>query len=172
MCKITQWRESRKCDIMVIMDNINTQDFCKITGEYRVFKLINGEYEPVTDWFKNLVVSSDTYGRNLITRWLSNDHTYPITIDGMVLSTSSAAPTVSDTVWGGTEVLTLIPLYTISNNVLNMSAFFTDASLPNGTYPKLGLAMNGRIFTSALLPSALVKNTLENYRIDVKLTIN
>jgi hypothetical protein len=151
---------------------MDTKELFKITGEYRIFKEVDGVYIPHTDWFNNIVVSSDTYGRNLIIRALTNDTTYPIFIDGMVLSTDSTPPTNADTSWGGTEVLTLISVWNPSNNVLNMSAFFSDGNLPNGTYPKLGLAMNGRIFTSALLPSALVKNTLENYRIDVRLTIN
>lgn len=147
-------------------------DNLKIKGEFRITKFKNGEQIHQTKWQNNIVVSSNTYGRNLIARQLAGDNTYPIEIDGMVLSTNNTTPTNSDTAWGGTEILVPIQLPSVSNNVITLSAFFTDGELTNGTYYKVGLAMNGRIFSSALLSTPEVKATGEEYRIDYRVTLN
>lgn len=141
-------------------------------GIQGLYKVYNARNEVVFDWFSNIVVSSSGYGRNLIARQLGGDNSLPIEIDGMVLSTSGIAPTNADVTWGGSEVLVPIQLPVVSNNVITLSAFFTDTDLPNATYKKVGLAIDGRIFTSALLPSDLVKDSGEEFRIDAQITIN
>jgi hypothetical protein len=151
---------------------MKSNDKIGIKGKFKISKFRNGNLINETDWQDNLVVSSDTYGRNLIARAIAGDNTYPIEIDSMVLSTNNTAPTNTDTAWGGTEIDVPIQLPDVANNVVTFSAFFTDGDLPNGTYYKIGLAMNGRIFTSALLDIPEVKATGDEYRIDYQVTIN
>lgn len=145
-------------------------------GRFRVTKYKNGKEVKTNDWQENMVVSSDTYGRNLILRQMAGDDTYSIVIDGMALSTNNSAPANSDTSLGGTEVEVGIDLVDVSTsgqaNVLSFSSFFTDGDLANGTYYKIGVYMNGRLFTSALLDTPEVKDTGEEFRIDYQISLN
>ena len=148
-----------------------------IKGEFKVTKLnAQGDVVYVTDWQKNLVVSSNGFGRNLIARRLAGITATPIAITKLTLSTNDTTPAVADTSLGGTQVDTDVQFITVSTggqaNVIDFSAFYTDADLANGTYNKIGVKMGTILLTSALLDTAIVKDTGENFRIDYKININ
>jgi len=148
------------------------------TGKYRIVKLSadTGAILSESEWHENIVVSSNGYGRNLLARQMTGNNTYSVVIDEMTLSTNDTAPTNADTSLGGTEVNVPIQILTLSTsgqaNVIEFSAFFTDGELPNNTYHKVGVKMDGRIFTSALLPSSETKDTGQEYRVDYQITLN
>jgi len=148
-----------------------------IKGQFRVTGFnAKGEVVYVTDWQKNLVISSNGFGRNLIARRLAGITATPIAITKLTLSTNDTTPTVADTSLGGTQVDTDVQFITVSTggqaNVIDFSAFYTDADLANGTYNKIGVKMGTILLTSALLDVAIVKDTGEQFRIDYKININ
>ena len=148
-----------------------------IKGEFKVTKLnAQGEVIYVTDWQKNLVVSSNGFGRNLIARRLAGITATPIAITKLTLSTNATTPTVADTSLGGTQVDTDVQFIAVTTageaNVIDFSGFFTDGELANGTYNKIGVKMGTILLTSALLDTAIVKDTGEQFRIDYKININ
>jgi len=149
-----------------------------ITGKYRINKIDSktGSILSQSEWFSNLVVSSNTYGRNLIGRQMIGDTTYPIVLDSMTLSTDNTTPTTADTSLGGTEIATVLDLLTITSsgqaNIITFSGFYTDVGLPNDTYYKIGIKMGGRLFTATLLAGEIVKDTGEEFRIDYQITLN
>ena len=148
-----------------------------IKGEFKVTKLnAQGDVVYVTDWQKNLVVSSNGFGRNLIARRLAGITATPIAITQLTLSTNDTTPTVADTSLGGTQVDTDVQFITVGTggqaNVIDFSAFYTDADLANGTYSKIGVKMGTILLTSALLDIPIVKDTGEQFRIDYKININ
>ena len=148
-----------------------------IKGKFRVTEFnAKGEVVHVTDWQKNLVISSNGFGRNLIARRLAGVTATPIAITKLTLSTNDTTPTVADTSLGGTQVDTDVQFITVSTggqaNVIDFSAFYTDADLANGTYNKIGVKMGTILLTSAMLDVAIVKDTGEQFRIDYKLNIN
>lgn len=159
------------------MNHLQNKEQYGIKGMFRVIKL-DSDLNPIKfgDWQKNIVVSSNTYGRNIIARQMIGDTSYPIGLTKMVLSTDSATPTDADTAIGGTEIESDLQTKAVSTsgeaNVITFSAFFTDNELPNDTYYKIGVKMGTRIFTSALLGTEIVKDTGEQYRIDYQITIN
>ena len=147
-----------------------------IKGEFKVTKLnAKGEVIYVTDWQKNLVVSSNGFGRNLIARRLAGITATPIAITKLTLSTNDTTPAVADTSLGGTQVDTDVQFITVSTggqaNVIDFSAFYTDADLANGTYSKIGVKMGTILLTSALLDTPIVKDTGEQFRIDYRVSI-
>ena len=148
-----------------------------IKGEFKVTKLnAQGDVVYVTDWQKNLVVSSNGFGRNLIARRLAGITATPIVITQITLSTNDTAPAVADTSLGGTQVDSDVQFIAVTTageaNVIDFSGFFTDGELANGTYNKIGVKMGTILLTSALLETAIVKDTGENFRIDYKININ
>lgn len=159
------------------MNSTKNKENTSFQGKYRITKLnaLTGAVLSQSEWYKNIVVSSNGYGRNLIGRQMVGDTTYPIEIDEMTLSTNNTAPTNADTSLGGTEIDVPVELLTISTagqaNIITFSGFFTDGELPNNTYYKIGVKMSNRIFTSALLATEIVKDTNENYRIDYQISI-
>jgi len=148
-----------------------------IKGEFKVTKLnAQGEVIYVTDWQKNLVVSSNGFGRNLIARRLAGITATPIAITKLTLSTNATTPTVADTSLGGTQVDTDVQFISVTTageaNVIDFSGFFTDGELANGTYNKIGVKMGTILLTSALLDTAIVKDTGEQFRIDYRIQIS
>ena len=148
-----------------------------IKGEFKVTKLnAQGEVIYVTDWQKNLVVSSNGFGRNLIARRLAGITATPIAITKLTLSTNATTPTVADTSLGGTQVDTDVQFIAVTTageaNVIDFSGFFTDGELANGTYNKIGVKMGTILLTSALLDTAIVKDTGEQFRIDYRIQIS
>ena len=148
-------------------------------GKYRITKF-NSETGAVlsqSEWYKNIVVSSNGHGRNLIGRQMVGDSALSIVIDEMSLSNNNTAPTNADTSLGGDETRVGVDLLTLSTagqaNVITFSAFFTDNDLPNDTYHKVGVYLaSNRLFTSAMLPVSETKESGENYRVDYQITIN
>jgi len=148
-----------------------------IKGEFRITKLTaKGDVVYSTDWTKNLVVSSNAVGRNLIARQLAGITATPIAITKMTLSTNATTPVVADTSLGGTQVDTDVQFTTVTTageaNVIDFSGFFTDIELANGTYNKIGVKMGAILLTSALLDTPIVKDSGEQFRIDYRITIS
>ena len=149
-----------------------------MSGKYRItkFSALTGEVRGQSEWNSNLVVSSNGYGRNLIARQMAGDNTYPIEIDQMTLSTNDTTPANTDTSLGGTEINVPVQILTLPTtgeaNILSFSAFFTNNELPNNTYHKIGVKMNGRLFTSAMLPTAETKDEGEEYRVDYEIILS
>lgn len=116
--------------------------------------------------YKNTFVTSNGYGRNIIARQIVGDTTYALPIDSAKIGTGSTAPTESDT-----DLET--PTYTksgrdsssVSNNIVTIDWFLTDANLANGTYREFGMFSNGRLMTRALFASAYIKSSGEDTRV-------
>lgn len=127
---------------------------------------------------KNLVVSSTNRGRNLLCQWLAGVSTYAIGINYGEMGTGSTAPSNSDTALT-TPVKRVAPTtYLISNNVLTMQFFFSDAVLPDNTYYEFGTYIagaaglgTGQLFNHALFSSPYVKASGEDTTIEVEFTI-
>lgn len=90
--------------------------------------------------FKNKVVTSTGYGRNLILRALVGDTTLPAVITTCSVGTGTTAPADSD-IGLITPTVTGLPItnYSVSNNVASVDFFIADALLANGTYKEFGL---------------------------------
>lgn len=122
--------------------------------------------------FKNKVVSSSGYGRNLIIRALAGDTTYPIEIDSIAVGDGATAAADGDTALGNSLVagLTLTNI-TVLNNILSIEVFVPDANLADDTYAELGLFANGRLMSRVLMSPAYTKATGEDTLFTYTLTI-
>ncbi len=127
---------------------------------------------------KNLVVSSSNRGRNVLCQWLAGVGTYAIGINYGEMGTGSTAPANSDTALA-TPVKRVAPTtYAISNNILTLQFFFSDAVLPNNTYYEFGTYIagsstlgTGQLFNHVLFSSPYVKASGEDTTIEVDFTI-
>lgn len=129
--------------------------------------------------FRNLVVSSANHGRNLIAQRLASTNTYSLNVTHGEIGTGTAAPANGDTglATGTNRVATT--LATVSNNVVTLQFFFSDAALPNGTYNEFGTFVDGtatlgsgQLFNRALFSTAYVKASGEDTTIEVEFTIS
>jgi hypothetical protein len=113
--------------------------------------------------FKNKVVSSNGYGRNLILRALAGDATFPVIIDSARLGDYNVAPGDADLMLGGTLVSDIpITNMTVVNNVLTVDVFVADANLPADTYEEMGFFMSGRMLSRILISPAYTKASGED----------
>ncbi len=121
---------------------------------------------------KNLVVTSDGYGRNLILRQLSGNTTYGITIDSGAIGTGNTAPVDGNTALQ-TQVLGSIPvaLFELTNNVLIVSFFIADADLTNTTYKEFGMFIGGRLFSRVIITPNYTKGAGIDTTIEYTLTL-
>lgn len=127
----------------------------------------------------NLVVSSLNHGRNLIAQHMAGDTTYPLEITYGEIGTSATAPANADTALGNATVRRATDLISASNNVVNAQFFFSDMTLPDGTYNEFGTFTggtitlgSGQLFNHALFSPAYEKATGEDTTIEVEFTIN
>lgn len=126
----------------------------------------------------NLVVSSNNRGRNLLCQWLAGIGTYAIGINYGEMGTGSTVPTNADTALT-TPVKRVAPtINVITNNVLTIQFFFSDAVLANNTYYEFGTYIagtstlgTGQLFNHALFSSPYVKASGEDTTIEVDFTI-
>ncbi len=122
--------------------------------------------------FKNKVVSSLGYGRNLILRAMTGDTTYPIVITSASLGTSSTAAADGDTNLVAPTVTGIgITNMTVVNNVLTVDIFVADGSLANGTYAELGLFASGRLISRIVISPSYTKSTGEDSLFTYTLTM-
>lgn len=130
---------------------------------FKVHDSITGEFLYETEPIKNLIVSSDGYGRNLIIRQLAGDTTYPIEIDSASIGTGSTDPTDSTTDLSN-PVLEDIQVSSsiVSNDIVVFSFFIANAELPNTTYNEFCLKCNGRMFSMLILSPAFTKTANQN----------
>lgn len=127
----------------------------------------------------NLVVTSSNHGRNLICQRLAGENTYSLNITHIEIGTDNTTPLVTDTDLGaGTERGTLTS-YSISNNVLTMRFFLSDAQVADDTYDEMGTFIDGtatlgsgQMWNHALFASPYVKSTGEDTTIELIITVN
>jgi len=102
---------------------------------------------------KNLVVSSDGYGRNLIMRELKGDDTYGIQIDSASVGDDDTAPVDANTGLGNSLVSSIsISNMTLSSpDVLVVDVFASDATLPDDDYKEFGLFIGGQLFSRVII---------------------
>jgi hypothetical protein len=122
--------------------------------------------------FKNKVVSSSGYGRNLILRQMAGDVTYPIEIDSAALGDSNTAAADGNTGLGNSLVSGIgITNMNVANNVLTVDVFVADGNLPNDTYEELGLFAAGRIISRIIISPAYTKASGEDTLFTYELTL-
>lgn len=112
--------------------------------------------------FKNKVVTSSGYGRNLILRAMAGDTTYPIEIDSAAVGSNSTAAVDGDTnlntvVHSGLSITNA----SVSNNVLTIDVFVADATLTNVTYREFGLFADGRLISRVIISPDYTKGAGE-----------
>ena len=132
-----------------------------------------------TPWFKNLLVSSTGYGRNLIAQRLGGTNAYTLNVTHGEIGTGSTAPQNSDIALTTPTVRGAMTTATVSNNVVQLQFFFSDAALANGTYYEFGSFIDGtgtigtgRMLNHVLFGTPYQKNTGEDTTVEVDLTIS
>jgi hypothetical protein len=139
------------------------KDSAHLQGELTIKTFRDGQLVRTLGPFRNKVVSSDGYGRNLLLRQMTGDTTYPIVINSVSLGDGTAAPADGNTGLAN-SLVSGIPLTStaIVNNVLTIEVFASDATLPNDTYEEFGTFMTGRLFSRVLFSSPYTKATGED----------
>ncbi len=128
---------------------------------------------------KNLIVSSSDHGRNLIAQRLAGTNTFTLNITHGEIGTGTTAPTNADTDLETPIKRNAKTLSSVSNNIVSIRFFFTDAELPNDTYTEFGSFIDGTItigtgqmWNRALFTSPYVKATGEDTTVEEDFTIN
>jgi len=152
-----------------------------ITGIITIRKFRAGTKELLQELkFRNLVVTgTGGYGRNIIARRLGSDNTYSLNITHGEIGTGTNAPTNGDTALQTPTVRVATTLAIVTNNIVNLQFFFSDATLPNGTYREFGTFIDGtatlgsgRLFNRALFSTAYAKASGEDTTVEVEFTVN
>lgn len=144
-----------------------------IPAEERKRRILAGEGIPkrVSPWHKNLVVSSDGYGLNVICRQLVGDTSIPIEVSELQFGTGTTAPVAGNT---GLETMTVEDVaratQSISNGQVTMTFFAADLDMANGTYTELGIfcgtAGSRRLFARSLISPSYTKGSAEDTTVD------
>ena len=138
----------------------------------RVLDNNTGELKRTLGPFKNKVVSSAGYGRNLLLRWMAGDLTYPIVIDSAAVGSNATAPADADTGLNTVVHSGLTITNTgVSNNVLTIDVFATDAELTNVTYREFGLFATLRLISRVLISPVYTKASGEDTLFSYTLTM-
>lgn len=152
-----------------------------MSGRVRFIKTKAGTNEiiSVSEWQKNLVVSGADTGRNLIAQRLSGVNTYSLNITHADIGTGTTTPANTDTTLQAPTVRAALTLASVSNNIVGLQFFFSDASLPNGTYTEFGTFVDGsasvstgKLFNHALFGTAYGKSAGEDTTVEVEYTIS
>ena len=158
----------------------NAREQFNVMGKVRIVTYKAGTKKVLskTPWFKNLVVSSSNYGRNIIVQRLAGTNTYSLNITHGEIGTGTTAPTNGDTglVAGVKRVATT---YTsIINNVLLIQFFMPDNQLANGSYNEFGTFIDGsatlgsgQLFNRVVFTTTYVKSSGEDTTVEVQFTI-
>jgi hypothetical protein len=122
--------------------------------------------------FRNKVVTSDGYGRNLILNALTPYAVYSPIIDSASLGDSNTAAADANTALGNSLVADIpITNHSVANNVLTIDVFVADANLPNDTYEEFGLFANARMMTRVVISPAYTKASGEDTLFTYTLTM-
>jgi hypothetical protein len=140
------------------MEIIHTTDDNKVAGYLTIKSFKNGELIYQSEPMPNKVVSSSGHGRNLITRALAGDTTFPLAITSAALGTSSTA--AAD---GNTNLITptvtniTITDLRVLNNLLEIDVFVADGNLANNTYREIGFFCGAQLFARIVIAPAYTK---------------
>lgn len=141
-------------------------------GVLTINKFKAGELVQTIGPLHNKVVSTDTYGRNLIARQLIGDTTYPIEIDSISLGDSNTAAADSDTALGNPlETGINLTETSVANNVVTIKVFVADATIADDTYEEIGFFCNARLFSRVVISPAYTKATGEDTLFTYTLTL-
>ncbi len=152
-----------------------------MSGKVRITTYKAGTKEVIrqTPWFKNLLVSSNGYGRNLIAQRLAGTNTYSLNVTHGEMGTGAVAPQNGDIALAIPTVRGVMTTATVANNIAQLQFFFSDATLPNGTYYEFGSFIDGtgtigtgRMLNHVLFGTPYLKNIGEDTTIEVDLTIS
>jgi hypothetical protein len=144
----------------------------KLVGFLTIKTYRDGELVRQSPRMRNKVVTSEGYGRNLILRWLAGDATLPIVIDSAAVGDDDTAAADADTGLGNALVSDIpITNMSVTDNVLNVDVFVSDANLPDDTYEEFGLFMNGRMLTRVIISPAYTKASGEDTLFSYELTL-
>lgn len=147
------------------------KDSVHLAGVLRIKTLKNGEVIRESGPFKNKVVTSAGYGRNLILRWMAGETTYPIVIDSASIGDSATAAADGDTVLGNSLVSGInITNITVVDNVMTVDVFVPDGELPDDTYAEFGLFLTGRLLSRIIISPSYTKATGEDTLFTYELT--
>lgn len=147
------------------------KDSVHLAGVLRIKTLKNGEVIRESGPFKNKVVTSAGYGRNLILRWMAGETTYPIVIDSAALGDSTTAAADGDTGLLNQLVSGLtITNITVVNNVMTVDVFVPDGDLPDDTYAEFGLFLTGRLLSRIIISPSYTKSAGEDTLFSYELT--
>jgi len=149
-----------------------------IKGKLRVITTRAGKIVRMSEWTHNLVVSSANYGRNIIAQRLAGTNTYTLNITHGEIGTGSTAPTNNDTALQTPSNRIATTLASVSNNVVTLQFFFSDATLPNNTYREFGVFIDGtatlgtgQLFARAVFATSYTKATGEDTTIEYIFTL-
>lgn len=149
------------------------KDNVHLAGVLRIKTLKNGEVIRESGPFKNKVVTSAGYGRNLILRWMAGETTYPIVIDSASIGDSATAAADGDTALGNSLVSGInITNITVVDNVMTVDVFVPDGELPDDTYAEFGLFLTGRLLSRIIISPAYTKATGEDTLFTYELTFS
>lgn len=147
-------------------------DNFKIAGLLTIKTFKDGQLLRQTGPFPNKVVSSSGYGRNLILRQMAGDTTYPILIDSAAVGDGNTAAADGNTGLGNSLVSGIdITNMTVTNNVLAVDVFASDAVLPDDTYEEFGLFANGRLISRIIISPGYAKSAGEDTLFSYELTM-
>lgn len=157
------------------------QENLGIVGKVRITTYKAGTKEVLrqTEWYRNLVVSSAGYGRNLICQRLAGTNTYSLNVTHGEIGTSTTPATNADTSLGAAVARGALTSGAVVNNAVTLQFFFSDGSLANGTYREFGSFIDGtgtlgtgRMFNHVLFGTAYNKASGEDTTIEVDITVN
>jgi len=154
----------------------------KITGRIKVFSRKAGSNEPwkLESETKNLIMTAQNVGRDLLIQWLLGITTYPIGINWGAIGTGITTPTAGDTQLAA-ETNRTIPAFTedYAFNEAVFQFFFPDSTLVNQIYYEFGTfvagsntANSGQIFNHALFTVPYSKSAGSDTTIEVDINIS
>jgi hypothetical protein len=150
-----------------------TKDTARIGGYLTIRKFRDGKLVSTSPRMPNKIVSSEGYGRNLILRWLSGDTVLPIIITAAALGDDDTAAADADTDLGNPLVEDIpITNMAVTNDVLTVDVFVSDANLPDDTYEEFGLYTDTRVLTRIIIDPAYTKVSGEDTLFTYELTLD
>ncbi len=156
------------------------KDNAGVIGKVRITTYKAGTKQVIrkTHWFKNLVVSSANYGRNIIAQRLASINTYTLNVTHGEIGTGTNAPANSDTALQTPIDRIAITYQSVTNNVVTLQFFWSDLDIANGTYQEFGTFIDGsatlgsgQLFNRVLFGTAYTKASGEDTTVEVTFTI-
>lgn len=128
---------------------------------------------------KNLIVSSNAHGKNIIARVLGSDNTYTLNVGYGEIGTGTTAPALTDVALTTPTVRAAVSTGEVSNNIVTLRFFYANATLADGTYNEFGTFCGGSItigtgqlFNHALFSSPYAKAAGQDTSVDVEIDVN